>query len=251
MSTRGERRHLFTDWRDFAREYVIVVLGVLTALIAQEWVQSIEWSDKVNAAVSDMDQELSNGDGPEALVRLAIHQCLADRLRVLRDTINSGDRHAVRQQIARISLPLRTYDSYAREAANSSDIAAHMPRKTMYEYRVVYSLMPELDDVHRKELEDLAELRAIPASGPPLGQEEKRAGLAAVENLMLDNDRMKRGSAFTLRHMRDLGIGISRAQLKMYLADVPVYRGCLTRDVKPMIDLTPPMHPNAAAPNRS
>jgi hypothetical protein len=69
---RGERRHLFTDWRELAREYVIVVLGVLTALIAQEWVQSIEWQDKVSAAVSDMDQELSNGDGPQALVRLAM-----------------------------------------------------------------------------------------------------------------------------------------------------------------------------------
>ncbi len=250
MSKRGERRHLFTDWRELAREYVIVVLGVLTALIAQEWVQSIEWQDKVSAAVSDMDQELSNGDGPQALVRLAMYQCLADRLQALRETINAGDRAAVRQQIAQISLPLRTYNSFAREAASSSDIAAHMPRHTMYEYRVVYSLMPELDDIHRKELEDLAELRSIPASGVSLGQEEKRAALAAVENLMLDNDRMKRGSAFTLRHMRDLGIGVSRAQLKLNLADVPVYRGCLTPDVRPMIQLSPPTYPGSATPNR-
>jgi hypothetical protein len=111
--------------------------------------------------------------------------------------------------------------------------------------------MPELDDVHRKELEDLAELRSLPASGPSLGQEEKRASLAAVENLMLDNDRMKRGSAFTLRHMRDLGVGISRTQLQLNLADVPVYRGCLTSDVRPMIELSPPTYPGRVTPNRS
>jgi hypothetical protein len=240
---RGEQRHLFTDWRELAREYVIVVLGVLTALIAQEWVQSIEWRDKVSAAVSDMDQELSNGDGPQALVRLAMHQCLADRLQALRETVNSGNRETVKQQIARISLPLRTYNSFAREAASSSDIAAHMPRHTMYEYRVVYSLMPELDDVHRKELEDLAELRSLPASGGPLSQQEKHVALAAVENLMLDNDRMKRASAFTLRHMRDLEIGVNRPQLQRNLADVPVYGNCLTSHIGQMVDLSPP--PNA------
>ena len=240
MSKARERWHVFTDWRELAREYVIVVLGVLTALIAQEWVQSIEWRDKVSAAVSDMDQELSNGDGPQALVRLAMYQCLADRLQALRETINSGDRAAVRQQIAQISLPLRTYNSFAREAASSSDIAAHMPRHTMYEYRVVYSLMPELDDIHRKELEDLAQLRSLPASGGSLSQQEKHVALTAVENLMLDNDRIKRASAFTLRHMRDLGIGVNRPQLRRNFADVPVYGNCLTSDIASMIDLSPP-----------
>lgn len=77
MRKRADQRHLFSDWRDFGREYVIVVLGVLTALFAQQAAQSFDWRQKVNAALADMDQELSNGDGPEAYVRLAIYQCLA------------------------------------------------------------------------------------------------------------------------------------------------------------------------------
>jgi hypothetical protein len=67
--------------------------------------------------------------------------------------------------------------------------------------------------------------------------------LDATENLVLDNDRVRRASSFTLRHMRDLGIGITRAQLRNNLADVPVYDGCLTREIKPMIDLSPPTYP--------
>lgn len=247
MSKRADKRHLFSDRRDFGREYAIIVLGVLTALFAQQAVQSLDWKQKVTAALGDMDQELSNGDGPQAYVRLAIYQCLSDRLHALRPLIESGDRLAVRQAIARIDLPLRTYNSFAREAANSADIAAHMPAGKMFEYRIVYSLMPELDALHRKELSDLAQLRSLPGSGDQLDEEEKRAILLATENLMLDNDRVKRGSSFTLRHMRDLGIGISRAQVKLNFDDVPVYRDCVAREVKPMIDLSPPTYPKPGA----
>ena len=243
MKKRADQRHLFSDWRDFGREYVIVVLGVLTALFAQQAAQSLDWRQKVEAALADMDQELSNGDGPEAYVRLAIYQCLDSRLRQVRQATEAGNRAAVRSAIAGIDLPLRTYNSFAREAANSADIAAHMPARRMFEYRVVYSLMPELDELHRKELADLAQLRSLPGTGGPLDQEEKRAILAATENLILDNNRVKRASSFTLRHMRDLGIGINRAQLRFNFADVPVYNDCLAREIKPMIDLSPPTYP--------
>lgn len=243
MIKRADKRHLFSDWRDFGREYAIIVLGVLTALFAQQAAQSFDWKEKVQAALDDMDQELSNGNGPQAYVRLAISRCLDDRLREVRRTIQTGDRGAIRRAIAGIDLPLRTYNSFAREAANSADIAAHMPADRMFEYRIVYSLMPELDGLHRKELQDLAQLRSLPATGGPLGQEEKRAILAATENLILDNARVKRAASFTLRHMRDLGVGINRAQLQHNFADVPVYNGCLTREIKPLIDLTPPTSP--------
>ena len=246
MSKRADKRHLFSDWRDFGREYVIVVLGVLTALFAQQGAQSFDWTQKVKAALADMDQELSNGDGPEAYVRLAIYQCLDSRLRQVRQATEAGNRAAVRRAVAGIDLPLRTYNSFAREAANSADIAAHMPAGRMFEYRVVYSLMPELDELHRKELVDLAQLRSLPGTGGPLNQEEKRSVLDATENLILDNDRVRRASSFTLRHMRDLGIGIARAQLRNNLADVPVYDSCLTREIKPMIDLSPPTYPRQA-----
>lgn len=168
------------------------------------------------------------------------------RLRQVREATEVGERAAVRRAIAGIDLPLRTYNSFARDAANSADIAAHMPARRMFEYRVVYSLMPELDELHRKELVDLAQLRSLPGTGGPLSQEEKRSVLGATENLILDNDRVRRASSFTLRHMRDLGIGITWTQLRNNLADVPVYDGCLTREIKPMIDVSPPTYPKQA-----
>ena len=235
----ARKAKLFGDWREFTREFVIIVLGVLTALLAQSAVEAISWREKVRAALQDMDQELSTGNGPQAFVRLSIHQCLADRLRTLRALIDSGDRAAVITATNEVELPLRNYNDAAREAANSADITAHMPANRKYGYRIVYALTPEMDFLHRKELEDLAALRSLPASGGPMDSQEKRAMLAAVENLRFDNDRMKRASIFTLRRMQDIGIGLERAQVERNFADLPAYRNCLTRDISPMLRFTP------------
>jgi hypothetical protein len=233
------RAKLFGGWQEFIREFLIVLLGVLAALLAQQAVETLNWRQKVRSAISDMDQELSSGDGPQAFVRLSIHRCLADRLQRLRSLVEAGNRPAIVEAIGDIQLPLRTYDAYAREAATSADIAAHMPGRRMYDYRIVYALIPELDMIHRKELDDLAALRSLPASGGALSPSEKQPILAAIENLMIDNERMKRASIFTLRRMRELGIGIDRAQLIRNHADLPVYRGCAVSNISSMLRFTP------------
>src|SRR6476646_547469 len=99
MRTKARRRKLFADWRDFGREYAIIVLGVLTALLAQQAVQSMEWHQKVEAAVADMDNELSRGDGPQSYARLAMHDCIATRLNKLRAAVENGDRTSSRTMI--------------------------------------------------------------------------------------------------------------------------------------------------------
>ena len=40
-------RSSIRNWREFLKEYAIIVIGVLTALLAEQAVQSIEWQHKV------------------------------------------------------------------------------------------------------------------------------------------------------------------------------------------------------------
>ena len=96
-----------------------------------------------------------------------------------------------------------------------------------------------MDALHRKELEDLAALRALPATGGPLGQDEKHFVLGAVENLLIDNDRTKRAAVFTLRRLKALDIRLDKSQVERNFADVPSYWNCRTRDVGPMFKFTP------------
>lgn len=192
---------LVANWRELLKEWGIIVLGVLTALLAEQAVQSIDWHRKVNAALADMDNELTRGNGPQAYTRLAMHDCVSSRLDELRGAVERGDRAQSRKLIDSLWLPKRTWDSLARESATASDISSHMPHDRMFQYRIAYEMVPDLQRLADKELTDLGNLRALPATGGPIETSEKLATLQAIESLGLDNDTTARESRFLLSRL--------------------------------------------------
>jgi hypothetical protein len=226
---RADKRHLFSDWRDFGREYAIIVLGVLTALLAQQAAESLNWKQKVAAAVADMNNELGSGDGPQAYARLAMHDCVAARLTNLRSAIDHGDRAASVTLIDTIWFPERTYDSLAREAATASDVASHMPHQHMLQYRITYEVIPDMDRLADRELVDLSRLRALPRNGGALDTSEKLAAIGAIEALRMDNDAISREARFLLRHMRLNNLKLDRAFVTLNVNEArPYYPACLS-----------------------
>ena len=220
---------LFGDWREFGREYAIIVLGVLTALLAQQAAESLNWTQKVAAAVADMDNELGSGDGPQAYARLAMHDCVAARLTNLRSAIEHGDRAAGVALIDTIWFPERTYDSLAREAATASDVASHMPHRHMLQYRITYEVIPDMDRLADRELVDLSRLRALPRNGGALETSEKLAAIGAIEALRMDNDAISREARFLLRHMRLNNLKLDRAFVTLNVNEArPYYPACLS-----------------------
>jgi hypothetical protein len=227
-------------WREFVGEVAIIVLGVLIALGAEAVVQSIEWRQKVGAAIADMDNELGSGDGPEAYERLALHDCVAAHLDRLRDSVERGDRSESRRLIGQFWLPNRTWDSLARDAANTADVAAHMPHERMLQYRIAYEMVPDMQRLAEKEIADLGHLRALPASGGQLTDNEKLSELGAIEALGIDNDTFARESTFLLLRIRMMGIGLSTRFVGHHLRAAQAHYGtCVT---------TPRLVPNSSGP---
>jgi hypothetical protein len=223
------KRKLIQNWRELLKEWGIIVLGVLTALLAEQAVQSIDWHHKVNAALADMDNELGSGDGPQAYARLAMHDCLAKRLNSIRSAVERGDRAQSTALIDSIWLPERTYDSLAREAATASDVASHMPHERMLQYRIIYEVIPDMDRLSDRELVDLSRLRALPRSGGALETPERLAATAAVEALRVDNDAISREARFALQHMRLNKLKLDTAFVRENVEEArPHYPGCLT-----------------------
>jgi hypothetical protein len=192
---------LLHNWRELLKEWGIIVLGVLTALFAEQAVQSFEWHQKVDAAIADMDNELTRGNGPQAYARLAMHDCVAARLDDMRNAVERGDRAQSRKLIDSFWLPKRTWDSLARESATASDIASHMPHDRMFQYRIAYEMVPDLQRLADKELADLGNLRALAATGGAIETPEKIGALQAIESLKLDNDTTERESRFLLSRL--------------------------------------------------
>jgi hypothetical protein len=223
---------LVENWRQLLKEWGIIVLGVLTALFAEQAVQSIEWRHKVDAAIADMNNELSVGDSPQAYVRLAIGRCITNRLDSIRAAVEAGDRSRSQALIDSIWIPRRTWDYLAREAANASDIASHMKSGEMLHYRIAYEVIPNMNQLSQRELSDLGRLRALPRNGGPLETSEKLAAMDAVEALRVDNEEMTRESAFVLKQIKPIGIRVDGASLRRNFEGLPAdYRGCLALPV--------------------
>src|SRR5215831_9453315 len=101
----GHKAGAVAIWREFLKEYAIIVIGVLTALLAEQAVQSFAWRQKVNAAIDDMRQELGVANGPQAYARLAMHACFASRLESVRRAVEQGNRAESRKLIDTVWLP--------------------------------------------------------------------------------------------------------------------------------------------------
>jgi hypothetical protein len=225
---------LVKNWGELLKEWGIIVLGVLTALLAEQAVQSLEWHHKVNAAIDDMSGELSTGVGPQSYTRLAMYDCIATHLNTLRAAIERGDRAESRKLIDQFWLPKRTWDSLARDAATASDVASHMPHKRMLQYRIAYDEVPDLQRLADKELADLGHLRALPATGGPLETSEKLAGLDATEALEVDNDAVNKEARFVLFRLRAMSLRLDRYFVTRDVREAGAhYGGCLTTPVVP------------------
>lgn len=225
---------LVANWRELLKEWGIIVLGVLTALLAEQAVQSIDWRHKVQAAIADMNNELSSGDGPQAYQRLAIHDCVATQLTAIQAAVEEGDRSRSRHLIEALWMPNRTWDSLAREAATASDVAAHMPHQRMLEYRIAYEMVPPMQQLAEKELGDLGHLRALPSKGGPLATDEKLPALDAIQALIIDNETFARESRFLLIRMRVMHLGLDRNFVDSNIREARAhYGGCVTAPYLP------------------
>jgi hypothetical protein len=230
---------LVSNWRELLKEWGIIVLGVLTALLAEQAVQSVDWEHKVDAAVADMNNELSTADGPQAYTRLAAHDCIAMRLDAIRAAVESGDRAQSGKLIDSFWLPKRTWDSLAREAATASDVASHMPHQRMLEYRIAYEVVPDMQRIADKELADLGHLRALPRSGGAIETAEKLQEIDAVEALRLDNDAVAREARFTLAHLKTMNLNLNPAFVRRDMLEASANLGnCLST---PRVPAAPPV----------
>src|SRR6185503_5288502 len=66
--------------REFLKEYLIIVIGVLTALAGEQLVEALRWRNHVEQARVAMRAELAEDDGQQAFARAAITRCLSRQL---------------------------------------------------------------------------------------------------------------------------------------------------------------------------
>lgn len=194
------------SWRNDGRELLIVVMGVLIALLAQEIVQGLEWNQKVGAAEIAMKRELLWDDGPQIYQRAMMYPCLSHRLDAIRSAVE--DRAPRDRIVALIDgyqvFPL-TYDVVAQQAATASDVTTHVKQDVLEPYMLPYAVMPGFGHTAEVEQEHIARLHALSGKGGPLSEAESTEVLNAVELLRNDNRFMNSAARWSIPQLRKLG----------------------------------------------
>jgi hypothetical protein len=219
------------DWRESARELAIVIAGVLVALLAQEVVQDWQWDHKVAVATATMRDELLSDNGPQVYQRAAMHPCVLQALDRIRSAIESDrSRGDIAKAIDGYWVEFRTFDRLALDAANSSDVAAHMPQEQLREMTRVYQIMPLMERTNAQEAADVARLRAFRRTGGGVSDAEKDRALEAVEALRSDEQIIWLRVQAKLPLLMSIG-PLDRTRVQHFMANAREHYGTCVRDL--------------------
>ena len=219
------------DWRESALDLAIVVAGVLIALLAQEVVENWQWDRKVAVATAAMRDELLSDDGPQVYQRAAMHPCVLASLDAVRAAVERGDsRQEIGSAVDRYWVEFRTFDRLALDAANSSDVAAHMPQDELRTMTRVYQIMPLMERTNAQEAADVARLRAFRRSGGEVSDAEKDRLLEAEEALRSDEQIIWLRVQSKLPLLMSIG-PLDAKRVRHFMANARAHYGTCVKDL--------------------
>jgi len=206
------------NWREFLKEYAIIVLGVATALLAEQGVEWLHWNSRVRDAIAAMRIELRNDDGPQAYERIALDSCFAQELDAIQNAIEAGrPRQEIVALVKGYLAPTPTWDSNAWNAVLSSDVGSHTTPDQMIKWSLPYNFVTALDRRNTQEREDENALQPTHQAGEKLSAGEGEAMLAAIARLRLDNRGISSFSRALLNAMNGNGIPLGKNQQESML----------------------------------
>lgn len=157
-------------------ELIVVMLGVLLALGAENWAQNQEWAEQAKVAKLMIDSELAEAR-LDAAERLAVQPCLRGQIGALNDQLlQSGAswvgmpvKFSSSASISRFNYelrpayraPTRLWRNDAWETAISSDVLRHMPASAVAGYSQVYRRMSRMRDDQEREAAAAARMTVL------------------------------------------------------------------------------------------
>ena len=218
-------------WNAVAWELVIVVLGVLIALAAQQAVEERSWREEVRLTEDALTIEIA-ASVVHASERQVVNRCLSDRLAHLIGKISSnegpwsgdplplqGTTGVTITTPAAYRTPNRPWNDDVWVATQNGGVFSHMPRERVAAFAKVYARMEGLRKVNEFEHQVFPELLYL-TFDTQLDAAARQRALATLGKLdwlngtiLLDGERL-------IDEVRAVRLDFSRTSLKRDLADV-------------------------------
>jgi hypothetical protein len=181
--------------REFLKEYVIIVVGVLTALAAEQGVEWLHWSQKVANTESALRMELASVQA-DAQERIAVERCVDRRIDQLERRVIAAEGplkpEPYWQTLAGslggtpYRIPIRAWGAFVWEAANADGTVSHIARDRMLKYAQGYRELQMIRTENEREFATSSDLGVL-QHGAALTASDKTRLLEVLEQLRRDN----------------------------------------------------------------
>ena len=202
--------------REFLKEYVIIVVGVLTALAAEQSVEALHWAHKTHLAEQAIRQELS-ADAAYAKEVVDLTPCANRFFDAFQAAIDKNRPDMVARIFAAAGnddggpFAARVWTEDSWTSALSGQIGDHLPAQDVRTYSRVFSLVGE-ERVAQAEIVllagDVVTARFGRLDAPSVAMDELRA----VDRLKMKELQRHDMAEGLLRRARVLGIEPARAE---------------------------------------
>ena len=193
--------------REFLKEYLIIVIGVLTALGAEQVVQAVDWSRRVGDTERDLRAELQsnavNAFGRLVSARCATVQIQARRL-ALRD---SGEHNSPVPLMAPYRRGQQAWPTDSWESARTSQLTGHIETDRLRRYSLAYTLAAAFREQQRAEQDLKPGVDTLSDNAGQLTPQERDRIFLALRQLEEQSNRL---DLLAFRYLEAVGrLGIS------------------------------------------
>jgi hypothetical protein len=197
--------------REFLKEYLIIVIGVLTALAAEQAVEWAHWQERTERTEANLRAELHDM-ALNAQGQLAINKCSMDMVdRIEKALVESGDAwtppfvFVAGSVKGLIEAPKGGWDDQVWRNAQADGSANHLPQEEQLAFGSIYVAAARLKTVNEQEQSDMAELNSLGAL-PRIDTQTRAQYLRLVWRVRDDLQALKILSQGVLTDTHDLKV---------------------------------------------
>jgi hypothetical protein len=202
------------NWREFLKEYAIIVIGVATALAAEQAVEWWHWKSQVAEARALIASELAN-QVRQSIYRLRVEKCAERRADELGAILDSASKTGALPPLGDIGTPPRgVWITGAWDSAQASQAAVHFPREQLAALGRTYKFVQKGDEFSGMEGTQWSELYAMVGPGRRLDVASEARLRSALSQARALNRLMTSIAINIIRSTHDLDLPFSSADLK-------------------------------------
>jgi hypothetical protein len=160
-------------WREFLKEYLIIVVGVLTALALEQAVEWLHWHHQAHAARAALSSDLQRVLF-WAAERRAEAPCIARRLEQVTEVLDQASASGRLPPMGDLgSATPWPWDLRSWESLTSGGTLAHLPEREVLAYSQLQVLINTRAQVRDQEYRTWATLNTMSGPGRRLGETEQ------------------------------------------------------------------------------